>query len=52
MAANQLVQTRIDGAIKALIAGGLAHSGDHLVIISDLISNENRFSSIQLRVVD
>ena len=42
----------IDGAIKALTAGGLAHSGDHLVIISDLISNEKRFSSIQLRVVD
>ena len=42
----------IDAAIKLLIGRNLIQSGDHLVIISDLISNDKRFDSIQLRVVD
>ena len=42
----------IDAAIKSLIARSLIQSGDHLVIISDLISGDKRFDSIQLRVVD
>ena len=42
----------IDAAIKSLIARSLIQAGDHLVIISDLISGDKRFDSIQLRVVD
>jgi len=42
----------IDAAIKSLVTRGLAQSGDHLVIISDLISSDKRFDSIQVRVVD
>jgi len=42
----------IGAATRMLIERGLVQSGDHLVIISDLISGEKRFDSIQLRVVD
>lgn len=34
-----------------LLAHGLAHPGDHLVIISDLLAGESRFASIQLRIL-
>lgn len=42
----------IGAATKLLVERGLVQSEDHLVIISDLISGEKRYDSIQLRVVD
>jgi pyruvate kinase len=41
----------IGSAINALVADGLAKSGDHLVIVSDMLAGEERFDTIQLRVV-
>lgn len=38
-------------AEKHLIAQGLVQAGDHLVIVSDLLAGEERFVSIQLRIV-
>lgn len=34
-----------------LLAQNLAKPGDHLVVVSDLLAGENRFASIQLRVL-
>jgi pyruvate kinase len=34
-----------------LIQNGFAKSGDHLVIVADILAGEDRFDSIQLRVV-
>jgi pyruvate kinase len=34
-----------------LIENGLAKSGDHLVIVTDILAGEDRFDSIQLRVI-
>jgi pyruvate kinase len=34
-----------------LIEYGLAKSGDHLVIVTDILAGEDRFDSIQLRVI-
>ncbi len=41
----------IEAAIHFLIARGLAATGEHLVIVSDMLAGEERFDSIQLRVV-
>ena len=41
----------IGAAINTLISEGLVNSGDHLVIVSDMLAGEERFDSIQLRVV-
>lgn len=41
----------IAAAQDYLLARGLAKTGDHLVIISDIVVLEDRFASIQLRVV-
>jgi len=41
----------IGAAINHLVAQGLAKSGDHLVIVSDMLAGEERFDTIQLRVV-
>ena len=41
----------ISAAEKYLLDKGLAKSGDHLVIVSDLLAGEARFDSIQLRLV-
>jgi len=41
----------IGSAINTLLAAGLAKSGDHLVIVSDMLAGEERFDTIQLRVV-
>lgn len=41
----------IGAAINALVTDGLAKSGDHLVIVSDMLAGEERFDTIQLRVV-
>lgn len=43
---------RTIGAAQNYLAGrGLVQSGDHLVIVSDLLAGEDRFDSVQLRVV-
>jgi len=43
---------RTIGAAQALlVAEGLVKSGDHLVIVSDMLAGEDRFDSVQLRVV-
>ena len=41
----------IAAAQDYLIARGLAKRGEHLVIVSDVLAGEERFASIQLRVV-
>lgn len=41
----------IGAAEQLLLSKGLVSSGDHLVIISDMLAGESRFDSIQLRVV-
>jgi pyruvate kinase len=41
----------IGSAQQELLRKGLINPGDHLVIISDLLAGEERFDSIQLRVV-
>jgi pyruvate kinase len=41
----------IGSAIQTLVGNGLAQSGDHLVIVSDMLAGEARFDTIQLRVV-
>ena len=41
----------ISAAINILVAQGLAKTGDHLVIVSDMLAGEERFDTIQLRVV-
>ena len=41
----------IGAAINTLLGAKLAKSGDHLVIVSDMLAGEERFDTIQLRVV-
>jgi pyruvate kinase len=41
----------IGSAINYLVQFGLAKTGDHLVIVSDMLAGEERFDTIQLRVV-
>ena len=41
----------ISAAINILVAQGFAKTGDHLVIVSDMLAGEERFDTIQLRVV-
>lgn len=41
----------IGAAQNYLVEKGLAKTGDHLVIVSDLLAGEERFDSVQLRVV-
>jgi pyruvate kinase len=41
----------IGAAINYLVTENLAATGDHLVIISDMLAGEERFDTIQLRVV-
>ena len=41
----------IGAAENYLIARGLAKAGDHLVIVSDMLAGEERFDSIQVRIV-
>ncbi len=41
----------IGSAINYLVEQGLAASGDRLIIISDMLAGEERFDTIQLRVV-
>ncbi len=41
----------IGSAQKLLMEAGLTKSGDRLVIISDMLSGEDRFDSVQLRIV-
>ncbi len=41
----------IGAAINYLVNEGLAQTGDHLVIVSDMLAGEERFDTIQLRVV-
>ena len=41
----------IGSAEKHLFDNKLAKSGDHLVIITDILAGEDRFDSIQLRVI-
>ncbi len=41
----------IGAAINYLVDQGLAKSGDHLVIVSDMLAGEERFDTIQLRVL-
>lgn len=44
--------TRTIGAAEQyLVERGLAQPGDHLVIVSDMLAGEQRFDSIQLRVI-
>lgn len=38
-------------AIKTLLESGVAKSGGHLVIVSDMLAGEERFDTIQLRVI-
>ncbi len=42
----------INSAINLLLQNGLVQRGDNLVIISDLISGEDRYDSVQLRRVE
>jgi pyruvate kinase len=41
----------IRAAEEILLAHDLAKASDHLVVISDLLAGEQRFVSVQLRVV-
>jgi pyruvate kinase len=41
----------VGAAINHLIASGHAQSGDHLVVVSDILAGEERVHSIQLRIV-
>lgn len=41
----------IAAAEKHLIDSGLVRSGQHLIIVTDILAGEDRFDSIQLRVV-
>jgi pyruvate kinase len=41
----------IGSAQKHLVERGLAKRGDHLVVVSDMFSGEDRFDSVQLRIV-
>ena len=41
----------IGAAINTLVEEGLAREGDHLVIVSDMLAGEERFDTIQLRVI-
>jgi pyruvate kinase len=41
----------IGAAVSYLTAAALAGRGDHLVIVSDMLAGEDRFDTIQLRVV-
>jgi pyruvate kinase len=41
----------IGSAINTLLEEKLAKSGDHLVIVSDMLAGEERFDTIQLRVI-
>jgi pyruvate kinase len=41
----------IGSAINYLVDAGLAKPGDHLVIVSDMLAGEERFDTIQLRVI-
>jgi pyruvate kinase len=41
----------IGAAINTLLSEKLAKKGDHLVIVSDMLAGEERFDTIQLRVV-
>jgi pyruvate kinase len=41
----------ISAAINVLVKQGLAKQGDHLVIVSDMLAGEERFDTIQLRVI-
>ncbi len=41
----------ISAAERYLIENELVHSGQHLVIVTDILAGEDRFDSIQLRVV-
>jgi pyruvate kinase len=41
----------IGSAMSTLVQAGLAKTGDHLVIVSDMLAGEERFDTIQLRVV-
>lgn len=41
----------IGSAEHYLFSNGFAKSGDHLVIIADILAGEDRFDSIQLRIV-
>ena len=41
----------VGSAINYMIEHGLAKSGDHLVIVSDILAGEERVHSIQLRIV-
>jgi pyruvate kinase len=41
----------IGAAINTLLQERLAKKGDHLVIVSDMLAGEERFDTIQLRVV-
>ncbi|HYR58910.1 MAG TPA: hypothetical protein VEO95_09785, partial [Chthoniobacteraceae bacterium] len=41
----------IGAAINYLVEQNLAKSGDHLVIVSDMLAGEERFDTIQVRVV-
>jgi pyruvate kinase len=41
----------IGAAMNYLVNEGLAKSGDHLVIVSDMLAGEERFDTIQLRIV-
>jgi len=41
----------IAAAERYLIDNGLVHSGQHLVIVTDILAGEDRFDSIQLRIV-
>lgn len=41
----------IASAEKYLVENKLVHSGQHLIIVTDILAGEDRFDSIQLRVV-
>jgi len=41
----------ISAAMDILVGEGLAKTGEHLVIVSDMLAGEERFDTIQLRVV-
>jgi pyruvate kinase len=41
----------ISAAIDCLLRQGLAQTGDHLVILSDMLAGEEHFDTIQLRVI-
>ena len=38
-------------AQKLLLEAGFTKSGDRLVIVSDMLAGEDRFDSVQLRIV-